>query len=85
MYNSQYEYISTLQYRVKNLQAQIDAFKSGAKYQQMDAAYKSLLHTEEGRIKKLEFELAGKLRDEIRAISTLGTKQKIISSMMSAI
>lgn len=58
MYDSQYEYISTLQYRVKNLQAQIDAFKSGAKYQQMDAAYKSLLHTEEGRIKKLEFELA---------------------------
>ncbi len=32
---------------------------------------------------KLEFELAGKLRDEIRAISALGTKQKIISSMMS--
>ncbi len=32
---------------------------------------------------KLEFELAGKLRDEIRAISSLGTKQKIISSMMS--
>ena len=32
---------------------------------------------------KLEFELAGKLRDEIRAISALGTKQKVISSMMS--
>ncbi|MBQ8004169.1 MAG: excinuclease ABC subunit UvrC [Oscillospiraceae bacterium] len=32
---------------------------------------------------KLEFELAGKLRDEIRAISSLSTKQKIISSMMS--
>jgi len=32
---------------------------------------------------KLEFELAGKFRDEIRAISSLNTKQKIISSMMS--
>lgn len=32
---------------------------------------------------KLEFELAGKLRDEIRAISALATKQKVISSMMS--
>ena len=58
MYDSQYEYITTLQYRVKNLQAQIDAFKSGEKYQQMDAAYKSLLHTEESRIEKLEVELS---------------------------
>lgn len=32
---------------------------------------------------KLEFELAGKLRDEMRAVSSLSTKQKIISSMMS--
>ena len=39
---------------------------------------KMLSHAE-----KLEFELAGKLRDEIRAVSALSTKQKIISSMMS--
>ncbi len=32
---------------------------------------------------KLEFEIAGKIRDEIRAISALATKQKVISSMMS--
>ena len=31
----------------------------------------------------LEFELAGKLRDEIRAIGALSTKQKMISSMLS--
>ncbi len=31
----------------------------------------------------LEFERAGKFRDEIRAIESLNTKQKIISSMMS--
>ncbi len=39
---------------------------------------KMLMHAE-----KLEFELAGKLRDEIRSINALATKQKIISSMMS--
>ncbi len=32
---------------------------------------------------KLEFELAGKLRDEIHAINSLSTKQKMISSMLS--
>ncbi len=32
---------------------------------------------------KLEFELAGKVRDEIRAVNALSGKQKIISSMMS--
>ncbi len=32
---------------------------------------------------KLEFELAGKVRDELRSVRSLGTKQKIISSMMS--
>ncbi len=32
---------------------------------------------------RLEFELAGRLRDELRAVQALGTKQKIISSMMS--
>ena len=31
----------------------------------------------------LEFELAGKLRDEMRAIGALSTKQKMISSMLS--
>ncbi len=32
---------------------------------------------------KLEFELAGKLRDEIHSINSLSTKQKMISSMLS--
>ena len=43
MNNYQYEFITTLQYRVKNLQAQVDAFKNGSKYLQMDAQYKSML------------------------------------------
>ena len=58
MNNYQYEFITTLQYRVKNLQAQVDAFKNGSKYLQMDAQYKSMLHTEECRIHKLEVELS---------------------------
>jgi len=39
---------------------------------------KMLRHSE-----NLEFELAAKARDEMRAVSSLGTKQKIISGMMS--
>ena len=58
MNDYQYEIISTLQYRVKNLQAQVDAFKNGSKYLQMDAQYKSMLHTEECHIHKLEVELS---------------------------
>ena len=58
MNDYQYEIITTLQYRVKNLQAQVDAFKNGSKYLQMDAQYKSMLHTEECRIHKLEVELS---------------------------
>ena len=58
MYDSQYEFITTLQYRVKSLQAQLEAFRSGDKYLQMEAEYKSLLHTEESRIHKLEVELS---------------------------
>ena len=58
MYDSQYEFIATLQYRIKSLQTQLEAFRSGAKYLQMEAEYKSLLHTEESRIHKLEAELS---------------------------
>ena len=58
MYDSQYEFITTLQYRVKSLQAQLEAFRSGNKYLQMEAEYKRLLHTEETRIHKLEADLS---------------------------
>ena len=58
MNNSQYEFITTLQYRVKSLQAQLEAFRSGNKYLQMEAEYKSLLHTEESQIHKLKVELS---------------------------
>ena len=58
MNNSQYEFITTLQYRVKSLQAQLEAFKSGEKYLKMEAEYISLLHTEESQIHKLKVELS---------------------------
>ena len=58
MHESRYEVITTLQYRVKSLHSQLEAFRSGAKYQQMEADYKSLLRTEECRIHKLEAELS---------------------------
>jgi len=57
MTDSQYEYLTTLQYRVKNLKDRLEAFESGAIYKKMEEDYKSLLHTEENRIKKLEKEL----------------------------
>ena len=58
MYDSLHEIIATLQYRNKSLHAQLEAFKSGEKYLQMKADYKTLLHSEEKRIHKLEVELS---------------------------
>ena len=66
--NNQYEFITTLQFRIKNLQAQVDAFKNGSKYQQMDAQYKSMLHTEECHIYKLEAELSKAHAQTIEAV-----------------
>lgn len=57
MNDTQYEYLTTLQYRVQNLKRRLEAFESGAIYTKMADDYKSLLHTEESRIKKLEDEL----------------------------
>ena len=58
MYDSLHEIIATLQYRNKSLHAQLEAFKSGEKYLQMKADYKTLLHSEEKRIHRLEVELS---------------------------
>ncbi|SDB67464.1 transposase [Butyrivibrio sp. INlla16] len=58
MNNSQYEYITTLQYRNKALKARVEAFENGSMYKKMEADYNSLLHTEESRIHKLEVALS---------------------------
>ena len=48
-----------------------------------DEVIRSLEEKMFSHAENLEFELAGKLRDEIRAIGALSTKQKIISSILS--
>lgn len=56
--NSSFEYISTLQYRLKAANDEIAAFKSGKKYIQMEAHYMSIIRKQESRIKALEIEAA---------------------------
>ena len=56
--NSNFEYITTLQYRVKKLSHEVEEFKSGEKYQKMDAEYKKMLRHYEYVIRQLKQELA---------------------------
>lgn len=56
--NHSFEYISTLQYRLKAANDEIAAFKSGKKYIQMEAHYMSIIRKQESRIKALELEIA---------------------------
>lgn len=50
--------VSTPQYRNRSLTKQVEAFKSGEKYIQMEAAYKELLRFHHQEVKKLEYELS---------------------------
>lgn len=56
--NHSFEYISTLQYRLKAANDEIAAFKNGKKYIQMEAHYMSIIRKQESRIKALELEVA---------------------------
>lgn len=58
MTNSKYEYLTTLQYREKNLKVRLEAFENGDIYKKMEEDYKSLLHTEKYRIRNLEKDLS---------------------------
>lgn len=53
-----FETVSTLQYRNSSLTRQVEAFKSGEKYIQMEAEYKKLLCFHHREIKRLEYELS---------------------------
>lgn len=53
-----FETVSTLQYRNRSLTRQVEAFKSGEKYIQMEAEYKKLLCFHHREIKRLEYELS---------------------------
>ena len=56
--NISFERVTTLEYRLKAAQAQINAFISGEKYIQMQQEFLRALRTEERRSKELEMEVA---------------------------
>ena len=56
--NSGYEWLSNLQYKVKNLTSRILAFESGEKYIDMKAAFKMQLSEKERENRRLKAELA---------------------------
>jgi uncharacterized tellurite resistance protein B-like protein len=58
MIDSRFEYVSSLQYRVKSLEHQLEAFKSGEKYARMEAERKEQLADRDREIKRLKAELS---------------------------
>lgn len=56
--NNSFEYITTLEYRLKAANAQVLAFKSGEKYIQMQEGYLKELRSLEQKIRKLKDELS---------------------------
>ena len=61
--NSSFEYITSLQYRLKAAVTELEAFKSGRKYQDMENRHQKTVRALECRIKELERELARSRRD----------------------
>ena len=55
---AQSEYITMLQYQVKGLSAQLEAFRSGSKFQQMNADFRALERTLDRERKKFQAELS---------------------------
>jgi len=58
MSKTQFEYMENLQYKVKDLTAQVEAYKSGEKYQAMTAFYDKWLASKDREIQKTKHELA---------------------------
>ncbi len=56
--NSSFEYISTLQYRLKAANDKLGAFETGEKYVQMENNFWGIIRRLEARIKDLEAEVA---------------------------
>lgn len=61
--DTSFEYITSLQYRLKAAGAELEAFKSGRKYQDMENRHQKTVRALECRIKGLERELAQTRRD----------------------
>ena len=53
-----FEFITGLQYKVKHLQHEVDAFKSGDKYVKMNSNFHAMLAEKNREVKKLRNELA---------------------------
>lgn len=56
--NHSFEYITTLQYRLKAVSNEVAAFKSGEKYIQMEKHYRGIIQRLESEIRALKQELA---------------------------
>ena len=63
--NLAYDFLTSLQYKVKSLTAQVSDFQSGEKYVKIQAEHKSHLATKDREIKKLKHELADVRRQVI--------------------
>ena len=63
--NPSFEYITTLEYRLKAAQAQINGFLSGKRYVQMKQEFQSALRIKERRNRELEEEVARSHRETI--------------------
>lgn len=59
-----FDYV-TLQYRLKALRAEVQAFKSGEKYEQMKTLHQKDVHAYERKVQKLQAELSRAHSDAI--------------------
>ena len=58
MFNSNFEYVSNLQYQVRHLSERVKAFESGEKYVRMRAEHKDHIAVKDREIRKIKLELA---------------------------
>lgn len=56
--NLSFERVTTLEYRLKAAEAQLNSFRSGEKYVQMEQEFQRILRAKERRIRELEEEVA---------------------------
>ena len=56
--NQKFEYITTLQYRVRSLSQRLDKFESGEIYQKMDSDFKKMIRHYEYALAQKDLELS---------------------------
>ena len=64
-------FITDLQYKVKHLQHEVDAFKSGEKYVKMNSSFQAMLDERNREVKKLRNVLADS-RSEMVTVRKIG-------------